>query len=304
VTIQNSEIVSNTARLGGGIHNRFVNSIITLTQVLVSGNSAFDGGGIYNSDGTAIIGAGVLMLNTASRDGGGIYNIFGAANISASTLMSNTAGRDGGGLINLSGGAIVSASTFLSNTASRDGGGVFTFADTAIQNATFSGNSAGEDGGGLANESKTTLQNATFSGNSATNGGGIHQYSGTALTLKNVALQLSSRGGNCYVATIGGAIVSSGYNLADDGSCTFPQPSDKNNTDPMLSPLEYHGGPTLTHLPLPGSPLVDGGLCIPDLLTDQRGVARPQGAACDIGAVESRPEDYLLKKTFVPITVR
>ncbi|MFL6198898.1 MAG: choice-of-anchor Q domain-containing protein, partial [Thermoanaerobaculia bacterium] len=58
--------------------------------------------------------------------------------------------------------------------------------------------------------------------------------------------------------------------------------------DPKLSPLGDHGGPTLTHLPLPGSPLLDAAPagCLP---TDQRGLARPVQHAttgCDVGAVE------------------
>lgn len=48
-----------------------------------------------------------------------------------------------------------------------------------------------------------------------------------------------------------------------------------------------NGGPTPTMLPQPGSPLLD---MIPPAScsepTDQRGITRPQGPACDIGAVE------------------
>src|SRR5581483_5022479 len=56
--------------------------------------------------------------------------------------------------------------------------------------------------------------------------------------------------------------------------------------DPHLGPLQDNGGPTPTMLPAAGSPAVDAGddaLCP---ATDQRGVTRPQGAHCDIGAVE------------------
>ena len=60
--------------------------------------------------------------------------------------------------------------------------------------------------------------------------------------------------------------------------------------DPLLGPLQDNGGPTFTHALLPGSPAIDH---IPaencEVTTDQRGVARPQGAACDIGAYELEP---------------
>lgn len=43
----------------------------------------------------------------------------------------------------------------------------------------------------------------------------------------------------------------------------------------------------MTHDLPAGSAAVDSGTCIlPGLAADQRGVARPQGLSCDIGAVE------------------
>ena len=53
----------------------------------------------------------------------------------------------------------------------------------------------------------------------------------------------------------------------------------------MLGPLSDNGGPTQTMALLPGSPALDAGTltCYP---ADQRGVTRPQGAACEIGAYE------------------
>ena len=50
-------------------------------------------------------------------------------------------------------------------------------------------------------------------------------------------------------------------------------------------------------MPAANSPALDNGANCP--ATDQRGVARPQGAACDIGAVERRAvEDYLFNNGF------
>ena len=75
----------------------------------------------------------------------------------------------------------------------------------------------------------------------------------------------------------------------------------------MLGPLQDNGGPTWTHMPLEGSPVIDRGICLstsiplPEglqlapILTDQRGVRRPIDGdqdgvmLCDIGAVEYRP---------------
>ena len=60
--------------------------------------------------------------------------------------------------------------------------------------------------------------------------------------------------------------------------------------DPQLLALGPNGGPTETRPPAEGSPLIDGvalDACHPDdIATDQRGIVRPQRAACDVGAVE------------------
>jgi hypothetical protein len=55
----------------------------------------------------------------------------------------------------------------------------------------------------------------------------------------------------------------------------------------MLGPLQFNGGLTETHALLPGSTAINripGDACEVD--TDQRGVTRPQGPACDVGAFE------------------
>ncbi|MDJ0868952.1 MAG: choice-of-anchor Q domain-containing protein [Myxococcota bacterium] len=104
----------------------------------------------------------------------------------------------------------------------------------------------------------------------------------------------SPSGGDCAVT---GPITSHGHNLDSDGTCNLTEPSDLPNTDPFLGPLRDHGGPTLTHHPLDGSPAIDAipvEECLDDegmpLLADQRGVERPHGLGCDIGAVEYVPE--------------
>ena len=68
---------------------------------------------------------------------------------------------------------------------------------------------------------------------------------------------------------------------------TLPLP----NTNPDLGPLADNGGPTFTHALLAGSPAIDTASddCPPPI-TDQRGVTRPQGPACDIGAYELAAE--------------
>jgi hypothetical protein len=79
---------------------------------------------------------------------------------------------------------------------------------------------------------------------------------------------------------------SNGHNLATDGTCNLVAAGDQANTDPVLGPLADNGGPTRTHALLPGSPAIDAadpGQCP---VADQRGIARPQGPSCDVGAFE------------------
>jgi YVTN family beta-propeller protein len=107
----------------------------------------------------------------------------------------------------------------------------------------------------------------------------------------------SSSGGNCFNNPLGP--VSAGYNLSDDATCTsFTQTGDLNNTPAGLDPggLQSNGGPTQTIALLATSPAVDAIPVSPinhctdvvgnPVTTDQRGVSRPQGPACDIGAFE------------------
>lgn len=83
-----------------------------------------------------------------------------------------------------------------------------------------------------------------------------------------------------------------GYNVEDDGTCGFATATGSlpDTADPLLDPdgLQDNGGPTQTIALQPVSPAVDlvaEGECPPPQ-TDQRGVARPQGEACESGAYE------------------
>ncbi len=55
---------------------------------------------------------------------------------------------------------------------------------------------------------------------------------------------------------------------------------------PALRPLANYGGNLRSRKPHAHSPAIDAGASAYCSATDQRGIARPQGAACDLGAVE------------------
>ena len=105
------------------------------------------------------------------------------------------------------------------------------------------------------------------------------------MTLKNTIVANSPTGGNCS-----GTITDGGGNLSyPDTTCPGI------NADPMLGPLQNNGGPTETMALGPGSAAIDAAndaICAaaPVNNLDQRGIARPQGPHCDIGAVEQIQE--------------
>ena len=86
-----------------------------------------------------------------------------------------------------------------------------------------------------------------------------------------------------------GAITDGGDNISSDISFPFSAPGSMNNTDPELGVLGNYGGPTQTIPLLMGSPAIDAGGAGGCPATDQRGVPRPFGGACDIGAFEYVP---------------
>src|SRR5262249_28196708 len=119
-------------------------------------------------------------------------------------------------------------------------------------------------------------------------GGGVYaQNSGTtAVTLRNNILAANVANGapnNCVAA-----LTSGGGNLEDTApsQCGLTGPGDRAGVSPLLGGIGNNGGPTLTQQLLAGSPAIDAGTGSGCPSTDQRGVARPIGGACDIGAYE------------------
>ena len=142
--------------------------------------------------------------------------------------------------------------------------------------------SASYSGGAIYNYNGGTLAatNSTFSGNSASySGGAIYNYNDGTATFYNSIIANSS-GGNCF----GNISANSSSNLADDTSCGTSGFSVSSSM--LLGPLGDNGGPTQTFALLPGSPAIEAGDDSACPATDQRGVARPIGAHCDIGAFE------------------
>ncbi|HEX5943522.1 MAG TPA: M4 family metallopeptidase, partial [Anaerolineales bacterium] len=170
-----------------------------------------------------------------------------------------------------------------------EGGGIYNGAILTLNNVTVSNNFA-YYGGGIYNSSYgiLTLNNVTLSNNGAWLGGGLFNTAGT-LTLKNTLVGNNSagQGPDCI-----GAIDASTYSLiSSEADCTVANgPGNLLNVQPRLGIFNFTEG---YHSLVVGSPAIDAGNpAVPGsggnacLLTDQRGVVRPVGVRCDIGAYE------------------
>jgi hypothetical protein len=195
--------------------------------------------------------------NGATADGGAVWNN-GVADLTNGTLSRGTAGGDGAGVWN-------------------DGALSLTNA-TVVENSTAAGT-----GGGVWNDGLPVLASCTVAGNGASAGGGISNNGTGSVEVGNTILAANTPG-NCT-----GGIMSQGHNIDSGSSCTPTAAGDLPNTDPLLGPLQ-HNAPAPSFLEtralLAGSLAIDAAANCPPPATDERGVTRPQGPACDIGAVE------------------
>ncbi|HEX8105854.1 MAG TPA: choice-of-anchor Q domain-containing protein [Solirubrobacteraceae bacterium] len=198
----------------------------------------------------------------------------------------DTAGR--GGAIAFSGEGTdpdatlqVVGTTFDGNrTGNGSGGAVWLAGDqtAAITNSTFRGNVAGGSAGGALAVAggSATLTHVTLTDGAAAAAAAISADAGAGVEVANSVLSDNGAG------ACAGAIVSAGGNVDHGGGCLGGSP----DVDPLLGALADNGGPTPTRLPQPGSPLLDAATADRCPPADQRGVTRPQGTACDVGAVE------------------
>ncbi len=151
LTLMNSSVSGNSAYYGGGIYNS-KGGTLTVSSSTVSGNSAGDGGGggIFNSGTLTLSNSAVANNDAAPEIGGGIYNDFqGTLSVMNSTVSGNLSAHFGGGIGN-NGTLRVSSSTVSGNTA-YDGGGILTKGTLSVTNSIVANNKA-TGGGGISIE--------------------------------------------------------------------------------------------------------------------------------------------------------
>ncbi len=229
--------------------------------------------------------------------------LLGATNITIdSSEIINNAGI-GIALMNFGRNIHITRTTSASNAT-----GVYLrdcYLDCLIENSTISGNTFyGLAVTGGSSKTETTVRNSTITSDAtamesgisirlARAGGSIVTQHLHRMVLENsLILRGSSVQPNCVfnAEPIQSHQILSVNSIADDASCN----GEGNMTvvgNPLLGPLGDHGGFSLTHLLLPGSPAIDAGSDLLCPLSDQRGLMRPvskttSAERCDVGAVE------------------
>lgn len=296
VIINGSNISGNTG--GSGFQGHYAD--VTIDHSTISDNSgAGDGGGILMHDDFSLtISNSTITGNTATGGGGGLYVREGDVTINNSTISGNSADT-GGGVHHSEAATVISNSTITGNTATGGGGGLFlTYGDVTINNSTISGNSAYTGGGVHLFYGLAAFNNSTITGNTANRGGGVYADYGYDTISLNQCLISGNAAADGREAFDLGVLYADNYNLIGfDGDAGVTGltlgPTDivpeagVQVSDILDTNLADNGGDTETHALVSGSPAVDA---IPSAVcgvsTDQRGVIRPQGADCDIGAFE------------------
>jgi transcriptional regulator with XRE-family HTH domain len=302
--------------LNGTPNDEFGVSVSSTGTVTITG-MAFTSSSLYNA-GTLTLINNTISGNSALaypctgnepscgiNNGGGIFNqIGGTLTLIKSTVWGNYALSSGGGIYNSPNGTLtLISSTVSGNLANNGGGGISNDGGTLrLINSTISDNRA-ESGGGILNASISAQMEMIFCtiyGNtSSESGGGI--WNGVNNSASQVVMKNSLVAGNKAPAgpDILGALTSQGYNLIQNTLDTTFSPNQAHGTDLLqvapaalgMDPLlRDNKGSTQTHALLAGSMAIDriplSDCRIKDISTDQRGVRRPQGVECDIGAYE------------------
>jgi Dockerin type I domain len=295
VTISGLTVTGGRTEYGGGGIGGGNGGSLSLDAVVVTGNTAGNGGGVAFFDGLLTLRNCTVSGNTATL-GGGISVNDGSLLVESTTISGNIASRTGGGLMFNPGSSFFPAqheSTIRNCTISGNGalrgGGVYDdvlYGNLTLDNSTITGNTATQaapdsrGGGGVlvrytpgypTAPSAVTVQSSIVSGNAATNGTAdicVYQPSGPPII-------------NVIRSAIGSP---NGFTITGSNADNLPF-----GTDLQLGALGFNGGPTRTVNLGAASPAIGAGTnATPPLTTDQRGPGFPRqvGAAVDIGAVE------------------
>lgn len=194
---------------GGGL---FSGSLLTADGLVITGNSAIQGGGLYQNSPKSVDTASTVtnftISNNGAVDGAGIDNDLGALTLTNGKIENNV-------------GSGFRPGCSPSSCIYTGGGGIYNNLGTLImQNVSVNANkvtTAGSYGGGIYNFQYMSLTNVTISHNTAATGAGIsngnYQSLPNSLTLINVTVGENTGQDSTtpYVDSQGGGIYNNGY---------------------------------------------------------------------------------------------
>jgi len=241
----------------------------------------------------------VIAEGIAGEAGGGVFSEEGELEILDSTIVGNEA-EIGGGVFyenDSAESAVLERDTFVENFAEEGGGLALETGEASVVNSTFTENGVSSASGGaiFARDGFLRLLNDTLAGDSAepsqagAYGAELYGTSGDSFEIVNTIVGPAGAGqigSECFLD----ANLTSENDIDAGNSCGFEAASASLiETEPQLEPLAENGGPTETMALRSTSPAIDSANGAACPATDQRGVSRPQGSGCDIGAYEYQP---------------
>ncbi len=290
LTVTNSSFRNNSSTSVAGVIEDVNSSNLTLTNSRFVGNTAESSGvlDVIAADGTVTLNGDEFDHNNAEQQGA----------IAVFQLKSLTA----------------TDSSFIGNHGGFGAALAMSAGTLSLTNVTMTHNSSPTIGGAVlfntAGTLPVSLTNVTIADNSAAPGGGGGITDASQMAIRSGATGVlntiiaDNTGGDCGVwdATSASAPVPAGvdhgFNLDSDGTCfKGDAKTDKVGVDPLLGAPADNGGSVFTDALMPGSPAIDGGTNAGCPATDARGITRPQGASCDIGAYEFAAAGLALSKS-------
>ncbi|MEQ1761710.1 MAG: choice-of-anchor Q domain-containing protein [Pyrinomonadaceae bacterium] len=284
--------------IDGDLRSRIF-QILSGAQASIDGLTLTRGTGKANSSSSELPSGGAIQSSTSG--------VFGVPSLilSNSVVRENHASQAGGGIASF--GFVIIYNSAIVNNDSYQGSGLLVQGELTITNSTISGNYRGA-AIEFSGNSDFRLVNSTVAFN--------HSLLGGTAGIRNTSFAGNFRPRNSIIANntstwlessdAWGYVASQGNNIIGNSTDVLPNvPGDQIGADPLLDPvLRDHGSGIPTHALRSDSTAIDrGNNCIltavptgcgdPAILTDQRGVVRPQDGdgdgtgTVDIGAFEA-----------------
>ena len=233
---------------------------------IVDGQNARGGIKVFSS--TVNLSNFIVQNGTQNSSFAGVQLYSGNLTISNTTIKDNNARG-----INLDGGSLTLINTTVTNNTGYEGAGIRAYCNNCtldIQNSTITNNTSSAWGGGL-------WVSKFYS-----------YYPQPVVNLRNSILagNLSTSASVPKRPDCSGVITTAEYSIIGDPTgCTITT-NDNSQIGILPEISAFPVGTPPYHALYPDSPAIDAGNAATCPATDERGVARPQGSGCDIGAYE------------------